>query len=99
MQDLTPRCRIVLLAAVTAALTVASVGAGSAQIRGATPSTPSSATRLPGCPRDVSTHLASTVIAAFNRGDIRTLNRIVAPEPAFEWFSTRNRLGGEAKDR
>src|SRR3954470_15455421 len=92
-----PRRHRVWAAFASAAVAIAAFGAitqpGSAQ------NAPSRASRLPGCSKEVAIHLASTVIAAFNRGDARTIDRVVAPEPAFEWFSTRSRLGLESRDR
>jgi hypothetical protein len=57
------------------------------------------------CSPTVAKRLASSLVAAFDRGDVRGVDRIVAPEPAFVWFSaggaTRSarRLGDASKVR
>jgi hypothetical protein len=49
--------------------------------------------------------LVGSLVAAFNAGNDRAVDRIVAQEPAFEWFSATGRspdarrLGAEAYDR
>jgi hypothetical protein len=57
------------------------------------------------CTPQTTDRLVFALVAAFNRGDVRAVDRVVAPEPAFQWFSaggsTRGvwRLGPSAYDR
>jgi hypothetical protein len=66
---------------------------------------PASASSRPGfdrrCTPDIQIHLVKTIVAAFNAGDVATLDRLVAREPAFQWWSDRaaNRLLRQAEDR
>lgn len=57
------------------------------------------------CSRQATTEPVRSVVAASNAGDLVAIDRLVAPEPAFQWFLATGpnravrRLGDEAKDR
>jgi hypothetical protein len=54
------------------------------------------------CPATTQVQLVRSLVAAFNAGNVRAVNRLVAPEPAFQWFSAigpDERLGKQAEDR
>jgi hypothetical protein len=54
------------------------------------------------CPPAAQVQLVRSLVAAFNAGDYRALGRLVAPEPAFQWFSAigpDGRIGKEAENR
>jgi hypothetical protein len=98
------RSSVVALAA-AGCLLASQVGSGAVERLQVAPGAMIRTQALPGCSKDASIRTASAVIAAFNRGDAVALNRLVAPEPAFEWFSAggpnRNarRLGSDADNR
>jgi hypothetical protein len=46
-----------------------------------------------GCARVGVEQLVRAVIGAFNRGDVVTFDRLVAEEPAFQWFSVSGAPG------
>jgi hypothetical protein len=65
---------------------------------GGTPSAPAAA----GCPAATQVQLVRSLVDAFNAGNVRALNRLVAPEPPFQWFSAIGpdaRLGKKAENR
>jgi len=65
---------------------------------GGTPSAPAAAR----CPAATQVQLVRSLVAAFNAGNVGTVNRLVAPEPAFQWFSAigpDDRLGKKAENR
>jgi hypothetical protein len=54
------------------------------------------------CPAPTQVQLVRSLVAAFNAGNSRAVNRLVAPEPAFQWFSAigpDSRIGKKAEDR
>jgi hypothetical protein len=78
-------------------LTIAML-AGALAARGG-PAPTASSTR---CPATTQVQLVRSLVAAFNAGNARAVNRLVAPEPAFQWFSAigpDERLGKRAEDR
>ena len=78
-------------------LAIALLVAALAARGGPTPTT--SSTR---CPATTQVQLVRSLVAAFNAGNARAVNRLVAPEPAFQWFSAigpDERIGKRAADR
>jgi hypothetical protein len=54
------------------------------------------------CRATTQVQVVRSLVAAFNAGNARAVNRLVAPEPAFQWFSAIGpdaRLGKRAEDR
>jgi hypothetical protein len=54
------------------------------------------------CPASTQVRLVRSLVAAFNTGNAAAVDRLVAPEPAFRWFSAigpDHRLGKRAEDR
>ena len=54
------------------------------------------------CPPATQVQLVRTFVGAFNAGNVGTVNRLVAPEPAFQWFSAIGpdaRFGKKAENR
>jgi hypothetical protein len=54
------------------------------------------------CPATTQVQLVRSLVAAFNAGNARAVNRLVAREPAFQWFSAigpDERIGKAAEDR
>ena len=54
------------------------------------------------CPAPTQVQLVRSLVAAFNAGNSRAVNRLVAPEPAFQWFSAigpDSRIGKKAWER
>jgi hypothetical protein len=54
------------------------------------------------CPRPTQVALVRSLVTAFNAGDTRAVNRLMAPKPAFQWFSAigpDGRAGKEAENR
>jgi hypothetical protein len=50
------------------------------------------------CPATTQVQLVRSLVAAFNAGNVRAVNRLVAPEPAFQWFSAIGPDGRADKD-
>jgi hypothetical protein len=58
----------------------------------------------PRCTAETDVPLVKAVVAAFNSGNVAKLDRLVAREPAFQWFADagprrQSRLGPRAEDR
>ena len=53
------------------------------------------------CTPEIQVRLVKAVVAAFNAGNVTALDRLVAREPAFQWWSDRaaGRLQRTAEDR
>lgn len=55
------------------------------------------------CAASSTRNLTARFVTAFNEGDLKTLDRLVSPAPAFLWYSVSSspgrRVGGEASDR
>src|SRR2546423_231380 len=54
------------------------------------------------CPASTQVRLVRSLVAAFNTGNAAAVDRLMAPEPAFRWFSAigpDRRFGKEAEDR
>jgi hypothetical protein len=54
------------------------------------------------CPATTQVQLVRSFVTAFNAGNSRAVNRLFAPEPAFQWFSAigpDERIGKAAEDR
>jgi hypothetical protein len=55
-----------------------------------------------GCTAASTTHLVYAFVASFNRGRVEAAERVWAPAPRFQWYSTAQpgtRLGRRSKDR
>jgi hypothetical protein len=56
----------------------------------------------PRCTAAAKTHLVDAFVASFNNGKVEASDRVWAPAPRFQWYSTTRpgkRLGSSAKDR
>lgn len=55
------------------------------------------------CPASSVRSLTLRFVSAFNQGDLKMLDRLVSPEPAFWWYSVSSspgrRVRGESSDR
>lgn len=55
-----------------------------------------------GCTAAATTQLVNAFVASFNRGRMKAADRVWAPAPRFQWYSTTRpgkRLGDASKDR
>jgi hypothetical protein len=83
--------------AATVAVAVVALGAGAAQTVGGEAFRHES-----GCTADTTKALVYTFVGRYDNGRVKTINRLWAPEPRFQWYSTGPpgaRLGRSAYNR